>query len=593
MAEMTQPAEIAREAFRRLAARRLAPTPENYRMLYREIGGGSDAEAFPERELKVILGALPRTSPSQVKFAREIESAIKLRSWPGLKAAIISAAREEVGGSRDWSSLIHGIVSAMERRHVGLTPARKRQALDHVLEASGSDADRLFDRLSSLVESWSQSQAVAVDPPAAQPAVDEPPQGADATQGSGAALRELVAQVIENAIGALLADSPSLGEEGARLAEQFRKTTDGPGMEALVARFRRFAFSLQWVAEDQAELKAALLHLLTLIIQNIRELSSDDQWLHGQIGMLGDLLEGPMNLQRLSDIERRLKDVILRQGSLKQSLDDAKDRLKEMLAGFVDNLSSISSATSGYHDKIGRCAQRISEAKDITELSLVVDEVMRETRIIQLGTQRAHDELADMKLRAEEAERAIVRLQTELVQTSELVRQDYLTGALNRKGLDEALEAELSRSRRRKTSLCVALLDVDNFKRINDEHGHQTGDGALVHLAQVIRETLRPHDTLARYGGEEFVIVIPDASVEEAVEVMRRVQRELTRRFYLHDDQRLLITFSAGVAQIAEGEDREKAIARADAAMYRAKQAGKNRVCAADPGAAPAGAAAA
>ncbi|PIV74907.1 MAG: GGDEF domain-containing protein [Rhodocyclales bacterium CG17_big_fil_post_rev_8_21_14_2_50_68_7] len=400
---------------------------------------------------------------------------------------------------------------------------------------------------------------------------------AAATAQDGA-LRELVAQIIENAIGTLLADSPSLREEADRLAEEFRKTGSAPDMEALVLRFRRFAFSLQWVAEDQAELKAALLHLLTLIVQNISELSSDDQWLHGQVGMLSDLLTGPMNVQRLADIERRLKDVILRQSNLKQSLDDAKDRLKQMLAGFVDNLSAFSTATSGYHDKIGRCAERISQAKDIAELSLVVDEVMRETRTIQLDTQRAHDELAEMKERAEDAERAIARLQTELVQTSELVRQDYLTGALNRKGLDEALDQELSRSRRHASNLCVALLDVDNFKRINDEHGHQIGDAALVHLAQVIRDALRPHDTLARYGGEEFVIVIPDTAIEEAVEVMRRVQRELTKRFYLHDNQRLLITFSAGVARIEDGESRESAIRRADAAMYRAKQAGKNRV---------------
>jgi len=578
MPELTQPAEIARETFRRLAARRLPPTPENYRTLYREIGGGRDAEPFPEHELKTILGALPRANPGQAKFARELESALRLRSWPSLKAALVGLAREQADGEHDWSRLIRELLAALERRHVAFTPARKRQALDHVLEASGSDADRLFERLDSLTASWSQSPASPADALAA----DLPPASAAAPEAAATAqdgaLRELVAQIIENAIGTLLADSPSLREEADRLAEEFRKTGSAPDMEALVLRFRRFAFSLQWVAEDQAELKAALLHLLTLIVQNISELSSDDQWLHGQVGMLSDLLTGPMNVQRLADIERRLKDVILRQSNLKQSLDDAKDRLKQMLAGFVDNLSAFSTATSGYHDKIGRCAERISQAKDIAELSLVVDEVMRETRTIQLDTQRAHDELAEMKERAEDAERAIARLQTELVQTSELVRQDYLTGALNRKGLDEALDQELSRSRRHASNLCVALLDLDNFKRINDEHGHQIGDAALVHLAQVIRDALRPHDTLARYGGEEFVIVIPDTAIEEAVEVMRRVQRELTKRFYLHDNQRLLITFSAGVARIEDGESRESAIRRADAAMYRAKQAGKNRV---------------
>lgn len=583
MSELKQPAEIAREAFRRLAVRRLPPTPENYRTLYQEIGGNHATEAFPEHELKAVIGALPRSSPAQLRFARELETALRDQSWPRLTAALVGVVREKSDGTQDWSGLIRELISEIERRQTGLTPARKREALEHVLIACASDPERLFLRLKSLTESWGQSATGATDlMPVELPGI-EPVQSGAAAKDTSAALRELVAQIIENGIATLLDQSPQLHEEAERLAEQFRKTAEGPALEALVARFRKFVVSIQWAAEDQAELKAALVHLLALIIQNISELSTDDQWLHGQIGMLNDLLDGPMSVQRLGDIERRLKDVILRQGSLKHSLDDAKDRLKEMLAGFVDNLASFSRSTSGYHEKIGHCAQRIGQAKDIGELSAVVEEVMRETRIIQLDTQRAHDELVEMKEQAAAAERTIVRLQNELAQTSELVRQDQLTGALNRKGLDEALDRELSRSRRRNAALCVSLLDVDNFKRINDEHGHQTGDGALVHLARVIREALRPQDTLARYGGEEFVILIPETGIEDAVKVMQRVQRELTKRFFLHDNERLLITFSAGVALVGAEESRESAIARADAAMYQAKQAGKNRVFAAPP----------
>jgi diguanylate cyclase len=163
-----------------------------------------------------------------------------------------------------------------------------------------------------------------------------------------------------------------------------------------------------------------------------------------------------------------------------------------------------------------------------------------------------------------------------------MVRHDQLTGALNRKGLEETLERELARARRRQTPLCISLLDVDNFKRLNDTYGHQTGDDALVHLARVIRETLRPHDTLARYGGEEFLIILPDTRIEDAVSALTRLQRELTKRFFLHQNDKLLITFSAGVTAFRAEERRAEAIARADAAMYQAKKAGKNRVVSAD-----------
>ena len=129
--------------------------------------------------------------------------------------------------------------------------------------------------------------------------------------------------------------------------------------------------------------------------------------------------------------------------------------------------------------------------------------------------------------------------------------------------------------------MCVALLDVDNFKMLNDTHGHAVGDHALKHLAEVVRATVRPTDTVARYGGEEFVVLLPNTAVNEACEVMTRVQRQLTRNFFLQDNARLLITFSAGVAQRIAGEPHGEALVRADQALYQAKGTGKNKVVAA------------
>lgn len=143
------------------------------------------------------------------------------------------------------------------------------------------------------------------------------------------------------------------------------------------------------------------------------------------------------------------------------------------------------------------------------------------------------------------------------------------------------MEREIARATRNGSPLCVALLDVDNFKLINDRLGHTAGDEALVHLAGVTREVMRPQDMLARYGGEEFVLVLPDTDLDQGVEAMKRLQRELTTRYFLKDREKVLITFSAGVAQMAEQEGSTEAIRRADQGMYLAKRAGKNRVMAA------------
>ena len=113
-----------------------------------------------------------------------------------------------------------------------------------------------------------------------------------------------------------------------------------------------------------------------------------------------------------------------------------------------------------------------------------------------------------------------------------------------------ARSRELAVVRRNQSALCVALLDIDNFKRINDERGHAVGDEALAHLAKVARNCMRPQDTLARYGGEEFVILLPDTPLDQGIEAMVRLQRDLTKKFFLDGAEKLLITFSAGVAHL-------------------------------------------
>jgi diguanylate cyclase len=184
-------------------------------------------------------------------------------------------------------------------------------------------------------------------------------------------------------------------------------------------------------------------------------------------------------------------------------------------------------------------------------------------------------------MQVQESENKIKQLEQELAQVSELVHEDQLTGALNRRGLDTVFEREGSRAHRNRSPLCVALLDLDDFKRLNDSLGHQAGDHALIHLSSVIQETLRPSDSVTRYGGEEFVLLLPDIELKEAVETIERLQRELTKKFFLHENERVLVTFSAGVALLNPEESLEDVVGRADKAMYHAKKAGKNRVFAA------------
>lgn len=593
MAETQQPSDVARETLRQLALRRIPPTPDNYRTLYHEIAGTVAAEGFPERALKAVASGLPRKTPEQMRFARQIDTAITQESWDDIKTTLSDLLTKSGAAPANWSGLIRDLVSQYESRHSTTTPAKKREALEHVLTASGTP-ELLFTRLQSLTRNWAQgvaaeealTDATVADAPAtsARPAPQitslAPAPAVSEDSPMNAELQELLAQLLENTLSVLLIDTPELNTEAAGLAADIRGAATAEQIAGFTGRLKKFSYRLQFVAEDQAELRSALLHLLQLIIENIDELV-DDRWMQGQVSVVRDLVDQPLNLRQLDDVERRLKDLIYKQSSIKKGLTDAQDRLKAMLASFVDRLADFASTTGEYHERIGACAEKISKANDITELSDVLDVVMQETRTVQLAAQRSRDELNEMRARVQEAEQAVARLQDELAQTSEMIRHDTLTGALNRKGLDEAIEREVGRTRRRDAPMCVAMLDIDNFKKINDTYGHDVGDQALIHLAQVVRETLRPQDTLARYGGEEFVIVLSDTALDAAINAMVRVQRELTRKFFMQRNEKILITFSCGVAELGVDEEPAGTIKRADQAMYLAKRAGKNRVVAA------------
>jgi diguanylate cyclase len=321
-----------------------------------------------------------------------------------------------------------------------------------------------------------------------------------------------------------------------------------------------------------------LIELLRLIIDNIRLLVVEDHWLHGQMSLLSEALGGALDIRALEEVGRRLRKVIEKQGDLTRQIADAQQRLKLMLSGFIDRLGQLSDSTSGYHDVLADCASRIAAADHLDQLAGLVQELLVHTEATRDTAARSARELVLLRERVEAANQSMVVLRRELEETSQLVRHDPLTGALNRKGLDEALAREISRMQRMGTRLCVAVLDVDNFKEINDTHGHLVGDEVLRHLTTVLRDTLRANDSVVRYGGEEFVLLLPGIGAEEAQAVVVRLQRELTKRFFLANAHKLLLTFSAGVTDFDAHEDPAQVIERADKAMYAAKHAGKNRV---------------
>jgi two-component system cell cycle response regulator len=164
---------------------------------------------------------------------------------------------------------------------------------------------------------------------------------------------------------------------------------------------------------------------------------------------------------------------------------------------------------------------------------------------------------------------------------SERSMTDALTGLLNRYGLHRALQRELSEARRYSRPLSCLLIDIDFFKAVNDTYGHAAGDAALQQAARVITESVRGSDVVCRYGGEEFLVLAPETGLEGARALADKIRLSFTSGLFGDAGRVFPLTLSAGVAQLGEQESGNDMIARADEALYHAKQTGRDRVAAA------------
>lgn len=526
--------------------------------------------------------------------ANAVASLVEKRDWKGLETQFLGLLPGGEAAGANWSGVLRNLIRQLETNHKGLTQSKKKEGLERVLTNFESDPDQLVQKIQALVASWGAATAAAtltdadVEPVTTTPEpavsrISPTPAAVEAEAGPLVQLwRDILIKTLELGLMSQLKYLPELARQVQTLLDQARTCRTEKEVMKLGEGLRSLWYALEMNSDAQYRLHEELLHLLRLLVENMGELVVDDKWLYGQTAIIRDIIAKPLDIEVLYDAESNLKELIFKQGKLKHGLVEAKDTLKQMAATFISRLAEMTESTGTYHEKIDGYQKQISETEDIAELNVVLDKLMIDTRAMQLDALRSHEELKETQKKVEEAEQRVQQLTAELDRISEVAHEDYLTGALNRRGMDEALEREFSRCDRMGTQLCLAMMDIDHFKKLNDTLGHATGDVALAHLAKVTRGVLRPTDVLARYGGEEFIIILPETEREEGVQVITRLQRELTKNFFLHDNEKVLITFSAGVAQRQAGEDPESVMKRADAALYQAKHTGRNRVIGAE-----------
>lgn len=391
-------------------------------------------------------------------------------------------------------------------------------------------------------------------------------------------LREQLRQVLGVTVASLLQHDATLHADAVQQAERWRQWQPGQPLEALEQAVRELGHQVGVRSTAWQERDALLVGLFDLLLENIAELLDDRSWLHGQVDAVRQLLGGPLDAETIERTRGQLREVIYKQGLLRQGIADSKAAMRGMMGEFVEQLDGMAHSTGEYHDRISSYALSLREARSIADLNLLLQSVLTDTAKVQQQAMQARDHLASARQDVEQAEQRIAQLENELRQAADLVRTDPLTDALNRRGLEEQLGAELARSERSGEPLAVAVIDLDGLGDTNDVHGHAVGDAMLRHFATICRLLLRASDAIARLGGDEFVLVMPDTPGADSMSTVQRLQHSLAQRPLEAGTQRVLVRFSAGLAQWRPGDTAEGLLARADEALYAAKRAGRNRV---------------
>lgn len=245
--------------------------------------------------------------------------------------------------------------------------------------------------------------------------------------------------------------------------------------------------------------------------------------------------------------------------------------IRDMLGEASDRTGTLASDIQSQNKTIKSSIDDLSQAQEKKRMLQLLGTILTTTNSIHTTVEDAHLDLTATKL-------ALEHIKAELQENRHLMQEDWLTGAQNRRAMDMVLSKEVARAQRSATKLTVAMMDLDHFKNINDDFGHDAGDKLLQHLTLVTKAVLREADSLIRYGGEEFLVILPETDINGAQFVMDRLKQAFQKNPMAYDGKSIHVTFSAGLARLQPEENGHALVMRADTALYEAKHAGRNCV---------------
>ena len=273
-------------------------------------------------------------------------------------------------------------------------------------------------------------------------------------------------------------------------------------------------------------------------------------------------------------VSEDLAQAFLPKAKLNEQIRDAGDKLSKELETVAVAISEAKKSSQAYGETLADASKELTQDQDAGAVRRLVDNLTSATRRVQR-------ENKSLEKRLKDSSSEVTRLKEHLEQVRRDATTDSLTNLANRKAFDEELARAREQAAQTGEPLCLAVLDIDHFKRFNDTWGHQTGDQVIRYVASVIGRLAAPPRFAARYGGEEFGMIFPSESMGQIRGILEEIREEVSSRMLRRrstNEELGTITISAGVAQLHVGESSHSLVERADAALYASKRTGRNRV---------------
>jgi diguanylate cyclase len=273
------------------------------------------------------------------------------------------------------------------------------------------------------------------------------------------------------------------------------------------------------------------------------------------------------------EINERLYNEYLK-GDKREILQEVHKETHKIFQNIFQTTLSTSDLTSNYSAKMEEYSNKLDAANDLTQIQHFMVDIIKDTNNIAESSRQLNQQL-------EEATSQITNLSKQLEETEREVLLDALTGLNNRKAFDRKIKEFYEKYKKKKAFFSVIMLDIDFFKKFNDQYGHQIGDEVLSIVGSNLRRSLKGKDFPARYGGEEFIILLQDTLLDNACVVADQIRKEISKkRLKIKKTGQTIgnITVSIGVSEICERDTTLTVVGRADDALYLAKDSGRNNV---------------